>query len=536
MCRVALLFLCAIMVSSCAEKEIKNPAPPNILLIVADDLGYTDLGCLGSEIATPNIDRLAARGTLFSRFHTGPLCGPSRAMLLTGNDNHIAGVGVQNMFTGHWGYEGYITDRVKTIPQVLKSAGYQSYMVGKWHLGRRLHQQPYRKGFEKSFSIAEGGSNHYNNTGFQASVPTTTFLEGDREVQWPEGAYSTDFFTDKMIEYIGDSTPSRPFFAYAAYTAPHWPLQVNDSYREKYEGRYTEGYEQLRSDRFERIQQLGLLPDTLSLPPLSTSIKSWSALSTKEKKTEQRKMELYAGMIDNLDDNIGRLLAHLEKIGAIDNTVIIFLSDNGPSGDDFFHHPAFKDFIQSKYDNSYENMGSPTSFVSYGAPWAEASSVPFKGFKGHSTEGGILTPLIISLPGAAKGNINHVFTTIQDIAPTIYEMAGIDMSSWEDITYPLLGTSLLPSAKQVTPHGADYVFGVEHINKAFLIKGDWKIVSQTLPFKEDLFELYNLKEDILESRDLKSKHPEKFQEMLQEWEKFAEERRIQNPYPGDEYF
>ena len=316
------------------RKELINR--PNIVLIVADDLGYGDIGCYGGDIETPNIDMLASNGIRFSSFHTAPMCAPTRAMLLTGNDNHIAGVGAQSLFTDVFGYEGKLSDRIVTIPALLKDAGYHTYITGKWHLGTTPESNPNNKGFENSFVLLEGAGNHYNN---QSALNTeySGYTENGIPVLWPDGMYSTDFYTDKIIEYINQNKEDgRPFFAYAAYTSPHWPLQVDKKYRQKYKGQYDDGYEELRKKRLNSLKKAGIITSEAILPPLHHSVLHWDSLTVKEQKTESRKMEIYAGMVDNLDYNIGRPFTFLKKIGVWDNTLFIFMSDNGAGHRDFY--------------------------------------------------------------------------------------------------------------------------------------------------------------------------------------------------------
>ena len=317
---------------------------PNILMIVADDLGYADLGCYGGEIKTPNIDALAGKGILFTNFHTSPLCAPTRSMLLSGNDNHVAGMG--SMFSvdgtnraGKPGYERHLTDRIVTIAQLLKDGGYQTFMSGKWHLGSGEDEIPFSKGFEKSFALLNGAANHFNNQPFSPDDPSQYRLDS-KTVQYPAGSFSTDVYTDKMKGYIGQRQRGKPFFAYLAYTAPHWPLQVPGNYIDRYKGRYDMGYDSLRVIRFASQKAAGIIPENAVLRETKSGNSSVDRISVrKRKKSESRKMEIYAAMVENLDDHIGQLIQFLTKSGLLDNTVIVFMSDNGAAGEDFYNLP-----------------------------------------------------------------------------------------------------------------------------------------------------------------------------------------------------
>lgn len=525
---------------SCADSREKNQEAlrPNILLLVADDLGYADLGCYGGDIETPNIDQLATQGIRFSRFHTSPLCAPTRAMLLSGNDNHIAGMGIQSNQNTGFGYEGRLTNRVVTIPALLQANGYHTYMAGKWHLGRDSLSIPFSKGFERSFVNIRGAGNHYNDQGLFAEDPITPYFEDEKPATWNNGDYSTDYYTDKLIEYIdSNKDDKRPFFCFAAYTSPHWPLQVDEKYWRKYEGRYDDGYEKLKERRLESLIKAGMIPKDAVLPPNHESVKPWDSLSADEKKKESRKMELYAGMVDNLDYNIGRIIQHLKDIGQFENTLIVFMSDNGAAAEDFYYHPDLGPFISEHFNDDYETMGQPNSFISYGPQWAEAGSSPFRYFKELPTEGGIIAPMIITGPGIkGKNEIHDGFLTLIDIAPTFYEIAGAkypEKFEGNDI-YPLKGNSLMPfvSGKTDQIHTSEYVFGLEHDNLAMIIKGDWKITNITRPFFEENFKLYNLSQDLAELHDLKESEPEKYNELLEEWRKFSNEVNVQIPPPS----
>ena len=532
-------WLLAICLISCGDGMDQDTPDnrPNMLLLVADDLGYADLGCYGGDIETPHIDQLAAEGIRFSRFHTSPLCAPTRAMLLSGNDSHIAGMGIQSSENSGFGYEGRLSERIVTIPALLRSHGYHTYMAGKWHLGRDSLSIPHSKGFERSFVNIRGAGNHYDDQGLFADDPITPYVEDGQPASWPKGAYSTDFYTDKLIEYIDQNREDqKPFFAFAAYTAPHWPLQVDEKYWRKYEGRYDGGYEKLREERLASLKAAGMIPNEAILPPLHENVRPWNSLSVHERERESRKMELYAGMVDNLDANIGRLLQFLKELGEFENTLIVFMSDNGAAPEDFFYNDTFAPFLRQHFSDDYAIMGQPNSFISYGPQWAEAGSSPFRYYKGLTTEGGIIAPLIISGPNVnRRGEIQDVFTTLLDIAPTFYEVAKTPYPEhWAgNEIYPLRGKSLSSflSGTHQTIHSPNYVFGLEHDNLAMIRKGDWKIINIQRPFSEENFELYHVTQDLAEQNDLKAVEPQKFAELLNEWRAFAEEVKVKIPAP-----
>ena len=525
------------LIFSCSEKENKKNITkrPNIVLIVADDLGFGDIGCYGGDIKTPTIDNLALNGIKFSSFHTAPMCAPTRAMLLSGNDNHIAGMGGQGNITTEFGYEGKLTNRIVTIPALLRESGYHTYMAGKWHLGKEPESNPHQKGFEHSFVLLEGAGNHYTN---QSALKKgfSSYTEDGDSTSWKDGNYSTDFYTDKIIEYIDlNKDDNQPFFAFAAYTSPHWPLQVDKTHWEKYKGQYDDGYEKLRERRLNSLKKAGIIPNNVSSPPSHERVKPWDSLSNEEKMKEARKMELYAGMVDNLDHNIGRLINYLKNIGEYENTLFVFMSDNGAAHRDFINNDRYKG-LKENYNDDYDNMGNADSYISYGPQWAEAGSSPFKYFKDFATQGGINTTMIIKGPNVNKENeTHHGFTSLLDLAPTFYDVANVNYPetyNGNDV-YPLKGKSLIPfvSGETTEIHDSEYVYALEHYGNAMLRKGNWKITNFKRPFVLENFALYNLSNDIGEQIDLKEIETEKYQEMLMEWKTFSNEIKIQTPTP-----
>jgi arylsulfatase len=522
---------------SCTEQRSKKAITkkPNIVLIVADDLGFGDIGCYGGDIQTPNIDELSQRGIKFSRFHTAPMCAPTRAMLLSGNDNHIAGMGGQDNVTETFGYEGRLTDRIVTIPALLRDNGYHTYMAGKWHLGKTPESNPHQKGFEHSFVLLEGAGNHYNNRSALFGEVSSYTEDGD-STAWVEGNYSTDFYTNKLIEYIdSDKGDKKPFFAFAAYTSPHWPLQVDKKYWKKYKGQYDDGYEKLRERRLASLKKAGIIPNDAIAPPTHERVLPWDSLSKQEQMEEARKMELYAGMVDNLDHNIGRLVKHLKNIGEYENTLFVFMSDNGAANRDFINDDRFTS-LKEYYNDDFDNMGNADSYISYGPQWAEAGSSPFRYYKDFATEGGTNTTMIICGPNVNRENeIHHGFTSLLDLAPTFYEVAKVAYPAAYNgnEVYPLKGNSLIPfvSGKSNEIHDSTYVFALEHYGNAMLRKGNWKITNFTKPFKVENFALYDLSNDIGEQIDLKESEKEKYAELLDEWFRFSREIKVQTPTP-----
>ena len=494
---------------------------PNILLIVADDLGYADLGAYGSDIRTPNIDALAGRGVLFTQFHASPLCATTRAMLLSGNNNHVAGLGRQGSYAGPHipglaGYENTLSDRVARLPQLLRTAGYRTYMAGKWHLGETLDHSPHAAGFDRSFAMKFGAGNHFDDTGIRESGPK--YFDDNSETGWPEGEYSTEFYTDKLIEYLeADRDSERPFFMLAAYTSPHWPLQVPDEDLHLYAGRYDAGYDRQRELNFESLKRAGIVPAESRLPPRNPNIRPFAELSRAEQRREARKMELYAAMVENLDRHVGRLLDHLRRSGQYDNTLILFMSDNGAAAEDFYYAGPFVDYIQAHYDDSLERMGQRGNYVSYGPQWAEASSAPYRLYKGFPSEGGMVAPLIVAGAGVQRRGVKtDAYVTVTDLLPTFLEVSGARYPA--DKAQPIgesAAAFLAGRAERV--HGDDYVTTLAYNQRAYVRQGDWKLMTLEQPFDERDFALYDLARDPGEVEDLSARYPERRAALLELW-------------------
>jgi arylsulfatase len=536
MTRLAYLFLLPLL-WGCESDRSSVPEKPNILLIVADDFGYTDLSAFGGDIETPNLDGLISEGVTFTRFQTAPFCAVTRAMMLSGNDNHIAGMGSQDLKTDVFGYEGHLTDRIIPIPALLREAGYSTNIAGKWHLGNQPEHDPTLKGFDYSFVNLEGGGNHYSSRGIFPGTPVSKYTEHGGDATWPEGAYSTDLFTNKIISYIDSARiQNKPFFSFAAYTTPHWPLQVDPEYWKKYEGQYDDGYDVLRMKRFNKMKELNLIPDEAELPEQHRRVTPWDSLSREEQQIEARKMELYAGMVDNMDMNIGRIIDHLKETGKYDNTLVVFFSDNGAAAEDFYHHPYFGPFLKEHYTEAYDKMGTEESFISYGPQWAEAGASPFKYFKGYTTQGGVSAPLVISGPAVeARGELSHAFTTLMDIAPTFYELVGIkypEMFNNQPV-HPLKGSSMVPMLRNTESriHDNDYVFALEHRGYVLVRKGKWKLVNIDVPFDEENLSLFDLSVDFAEQKDLKQQFPDVYEDLLREWYSYRDDVGVVIPTP-----
>lgn len=521
-----------------APTEDTQSSRPNILLIVVDDLGFTDLGSFGGEIDTPNLDKLASTGVRFSSFYTAPTCSPTRAMLLTGTDHHLVGLG--NMAEGlapnqinQPGYEGYLNSRTVTVAELLRDAGYHTFMAGKWHLGLEQEQGPGARGFEKSFALLQGGGGHFDDLGLLNGK--ALYREDGKLVTLPEDFYSTRFYSDKVIQYIDSLSKKdrKPFFAYLAYTAPHWPLQAPDASIAKYRGRYDEGYDKLYQQRLAGAKALGLVPTNAADSPRAPGEPPWDQLTEKEKKLQARKMEIYAAMVDDIDHNVGRVLNALKANDQLKNTLIVFMSDNGAEG----HHldrlsPKLVDWVERCCDNSFANMGKANSYLWYGPNWARAGMAPFHLYKGFTSEGGIRVPAFIHYRQATnKGSVVSNVVSVMDVMPTVLQVAGVEHpgAHYKDKNvFPMKGKSILPFLEGKTQyvHGPDDVMGWELFNKRAIRKGKWKIVLMPEPYGTGKWQLFNLERDPTEQRDLAEEEPSKLWDMVQLWKDYAKENGV----------
>jgi arylsulfatase A-like enzyme len=538
--RSFVLVLLVLMLSLGTQAALAAEARPNILLIVIDDMGYSDWGAFGSEIRTPNIDSLAAAGVKFTNFYVGPACAPTRSMLMSGNDNHIAGLG--NMVevltpnqVGQPGYEGHLNDRVVSVASLLEDAGYHTYLAGKWHLGEAPEHDPSRLGFEKSFTMLQGGASHFDDEWMMYANYTPTYRENGVRVHVPKGFYSTRFYTDKIIEYIDNKKDEQPFFAYLSFTAVHDPLHLPDDWLSKYAGEYSGGYNALREQRLARMKELRIIPKEASLGPWLAMVPRWEDLSAEQQKNEARKMEIYAAMVSNVDFNVGRLLDHLEETGLKRSTLVIIFSDNGANGAEMHNYPGTDEaWVERNSDNRLSNWGRPGSRIAQGAGWAQASSTPFRLFKGFIAEGGIRSPLIISGPGVAyAGETVHAAAHVMDIAPMLLHIAGTDYPA----TYhgrsvvPMRGKSMFSmlTERNTVVRGPDEPLAWEFFNWRAVRMGNFKATWISRPFGESDWQLFNLATDPGESINLSKQHPAVTQQLISAWEKYAKEVGVVPP-------
>jgi len=515
---------------------------PNIVVIVADDVGYSDLQSYGGEIRTPNLAALAEEGTTLTSFYVAPTCSPTRAMLLSGTDHHLAGVGTMGgslpatpEVQGMPGYEGHLDDRVVTAASLLRDAGYRTYMTGKWHLGAERAQAPDKRGFDKSFVLLEGGASHFGDgTGILSPItPARYRQDGEPVASLPEDFFSSRFYTDRMIEYIdAQDDEDRPFFAYLAFTAPHWPLQVPDDWLDRYAGRYDEGYDVLRAERLARMRELGLIaPGTEAFPRLDR-VPAWDTLTATEKKVYARRMELYAAMVENLDHHVGRLIAHLKAIGEYDNTFVLFMSDNGPEGNDMSAMLDNEVWIPANFDNRYENMGREGSYVWLGPGFGQVSALPYRLYKSFTAEGGIRVPAIVRHPGRpAGGKRSDAFMSVMDVLPTALELAGAEHPGaryrGRDVL-PMRGASMLAhlEGRAQAVHPPDHTMGWELFGRRALRQGDWKILWLWEPYGPGRWQLYDLAADPAETRDLAAERPDKLGELIAAWQQYVHETGV----------
>lgn len=540
-----------------AAKAKTSGAPPNVLLVVADDLGMFDIGAFGSEIQTPNIDALAKSGVSFDSFYTSATCSPTRAMLLTGNDSHAAGLGnmVEHLADnqrGKPGYEGHLSANVVTMPSLLRDAGYHTYMAGKWHLGKAAANLPNRQGFEQSFVLLQGGASYFNDMmGLTSQVPRAMYRHNDKVVEsLPEDFYATEYYANFIMEQLEkDKGDEKPFFAYLAFSAPHWPLHVPDKYLDLYQGQYNQGYDELRKARIKAASQLGVLPDNIEPAKRAQNILPWDELTPEQQKVQAKSMEIYAAVVERMDHHLGRVIDYLRESGKLDNTIVVFMSDNGADGSDRSKLEGNDTWLPQAWDLSYDNMGKKGSYVYPGAGWARASVGPFQHYKEFLSEGGIRSPAIISFPEVAhKNELISDVVSVQDIGPTLLDFTGVAHSGSEyqgrkvkamtgqSMKSFLQGTSLSLNPQERVLHWE--LFGQKAIRK-----GDWKLLWLSSkpawlapPENSESWRLYNIAKDPGEQHDLVTQEPDKFKDMLKIWQDYAKEQAVVLPEWGNERF
>ena len=517
---------------------------PNFLVIVADDLGFSDIGAFGSEINTPNLDRLAHAGIRLTDFHSAPACSPTRSMLLTGTDHHIAGIGTMLEvagpgFRGAPGYEGYLNDRVVALPELLRDAGYLTLMSGKWHLGNTIDRSPWARGFERSFALLPGGASHYGGAATGLPALPRLYTEDDQFVTVGDDFYSSDFYADTLLRYFDERAKDddRPFFAYLPFQAPHWPLQAPEACIAAYHGRYDAGPDALREARLAALKELGLCPpDVAAYPVVADGVPEWADMSADERARSARSMEVYAAMVDRMDWNIGRVIDYLAETGELADTVVIFLSDNGAEGTIVEAMPLrgaqFGALIEKFCDNSLDNLGRPNSFTWYGPRWAQAATAPSRLHKAFTAEGGIRVVGFATWPGFARQReIGTAFATVMDIAPTVLELAG---AAHPGTTYrgrevaPMRGRSLVPylSGDTDAVHEAGTSTGWELFGRRAIRQGDWKALHLPEPYGTGTWQLYDLSADPGEIDDLAASRPDKLSELLALWERYVEQTGV----------
>jgi arylsulfatase A-like enzyme len=542
---VASVFFLGVL-TSMAHGQVDPIQPPNIVLILADDLGFSDLGSYGSEIDTPNLDGIAAQGMRFANFHTAASCAPTRAMLLTGVDSHIAGVAniieaIPDYQATSPAYQGALDKNVVTISERLRDQGYRTYMSGKWHLGQNSEQLPSQRGFDRAFSLGDTGADNWRQRTYLPIYENANWYEDGQPTQLPEDFYSSKTLVDKAIEYIDSATDedaTKPFFTYLAFQAVHIPVQAPAEFRDKYLQTYADGWSALREQRTQGLLDKGILQTSVPSYVAPTTV-PWDSLDAQAQAFESKGMAVYAGMVDAMDHHIGRLVAHIESQGKLDNTVFIFLSDNGAEGSLATRQqgdsPAAPAFIMnawmraSGFNTDIETLGEIDSYHDIGPSWASAAVGPLAWYKFFASEGGMRVPLVIGgkvngQPVIANiGAVSQSLTWITDIAPTILQLAGA-----VDRPVDMVGKSLIPilQDEQTSVRLVDEIIGYELGGNKALFKGDYKLVYNRFRGQESEWQLFNISVDPGETQNLASAKPQLFVELKAAYAVWAEQNGV----------
>lgn len=487
---------------------------PNVLIIMADDMGYSDIGCYGGEIKTPNLDALAANGVRFTQFYNTARCCPTRASLLTGLYPHQAGVGHMVADNGLPGYRGFLNERSVTIAEALRPAGYATGLSGKWHVGERRPHWPVDRGFDQSYALVSGGTNYYR------LDPGRIMAINDQQITPGPDWFVTDWITDSAVSMVDEfSAGDRPFFVYVAYTAPHWPLHAKPADIARYRGKYMQGWDHLRRTRRERMEAMGLIDSRWALSPRDSAAPRWEEVEDKD--DMDLRMAVYAAQISHMDRGIGEIVERLRRRGELNNTLILFLADNGGCAE--------------KIDRGDPKapIGSADSFTSYRLPWANASNTPFRTFKHWVHEGGISTPLIahwpagLTVPGRLAPDPGHVI----DLLPTALDAAGASYPAEHrgHAIQPVEGRSLLPVIREGRRQAHDAIFW-EHEGNRAVRQGNWKLVSRHRADGPGAWELYDLKRDRSELHNLAAELPGRVSLMDRLWHDWAARAGVE-PWP-----
>ncbi len=505
-------------------------SPPNIVLILVDDAALMDFGCYGGEALTPNIDRLAKRGTMFTNYHTSPMCAPSRAMLMTGYDSHLTGVPNLPIFTPPEyatkpGYEGVLNDKVLTVATRLKQKNYHTYVTGKWHLGHSTSNLPSKRGFDRTYILDASGADNYEHRPYlptQESKPP--WYKDGKPIDLPEDFYSSRNLVDEMINFI-EETPKddNPFFAFLSFQAIHIPVQAPKEYTEKYLETYEQGWAIIKQQRYENAKKIGIIPPEAPLGAMLPVLKKWEDLGEEDKRYKAKAMAVNAGMLEAMDFHIGRYIQYLEERNEFENTVFIITSDNGPEASSAGSVRSMQLWLNwVGYHRDYERLGEQGSYTYIGPEFASAAAGPSAFFKFYAGEGGLRVPLIFSGPNIPVAQSIPAFSIVTDITPTILSIAGIDQPI-EAPAGSMTGRSLYALIQGETDqvYGSDEAIGMEAAGQCALYKGDMKLVRNGKPYGDGIWRLYNLGVDPGETNDLAAAQPDVFAEMKQHYAEYT---------------
>jgi arylsulfatase/uncharacterized sulfatase len=524
---------------------------PNIVFILADDLGYTDIAPYGSEVNTPSLSALADQGVRFTNYHTAANCAPARAMLLTGVDSHLAGVpNIPEMLSPqqrkHANYQGVLGDDVVTVATLLEDAGYHTYMAGKWHLGMEPNKRPSRRGFQRTMAMMDSGADNWEQRPYIALYDQANWFADGERFKLPKDFYSSRFLVDNMIDFIdsnlqdGNSQNSKPFFAYLPFMAVHSPVQAPQKYIDRYMDFYNSGWDALRQQRKERAEALGIVAENTPMVSMKTT-DEWNALSEDQKRYQAKRMAVYAGMIEAMDFHIGRLIEFLKQRGQYDNTIFIFTSDNGSEASGPANPQAFPKRLVPEslgYNLDYDNLGLKGSYSTIGPSFASASASPLAYYKFYAGEGGMRVPLIIAgKPVVAQAQLTRAFAWATDISPTILSLTGVSQPEERYAGRPvqtITGRDLTPllsgSAERV--YDPDDTVGYELTDHGVLFQGDYKLVINQPPRGDGQWRLFNIVTDPGETADLSGSQALRFQRMLSGYEQYSRDNKVVPVPPG----